>query len=192
MASKPCSHKIARLQRFEPLTINRSEIKNSAYNPRKIKGANRAKLNKSLDEFGLVEPLIWNRRSGNLVGGHRRLEKIDAQEGGAEFSLTVSAIDLDPAREKALNIILNNHAAQGEYDDALLTSLLRDLEKEGALDLTGFGQSDLKKLLKESKPQPVSIGASFEVIVECANEAEQKKHFERFAKEGLKCRVLTL
>lgn len=141
----------SKLQHFVAKTIRRRQIKNGSYNPRRIKAGNRAKLNKSLDEFGLVEPLIWNERTGNLVGGHRRLEHIDAIEGSDDYSLTVSAIVIDPKREKALNVVLNNVAAQGEYDDALLSKLLRELAAgTGTLELTGFSNIDLEKLASEA------------------------------------------
>lgn len=150
MAKKAYSHEIARLQRFEPLTIQRRQILNAKYNPRKIAAQNRARLGKSLDEFGLVETLVWNKRTGNLVGGHRRLEKIDADQGDDNFSLTVAAIDIDPDREKALNILLNNHAAQGEFDNDLLAKLLLDLDAKGNLQLSGFGAEDLEKLTRDA------------------------------------------
>jgi hypothetical protein len=144
---KACSHEMAKLQRFEAVTIKRRQIKNAAYNPRRIKAGNRAKLNKSLEDFGLVEPFIWNKRTGNLVGGHRRLEYLDAVQGSNDYRLTISAIDIDPKREKALNIILNNAAAQGEYDDKLLAKLLQELEETGELELSGFSASDIEKLV---------------------------------------------
>jgi hypothetical protein len=147
---KTISHEISRLQKFQPKTIHRSEIKNAAYNPRRIKAANRARLNQSLEEFGLVEPVIWNTRTGNLVGGHRRLEYLDAVEGTDDYRLTVSAIDIDPTREKALNIVLNNASAQGEYDDKLLSKLLRELDEDGALELSGFSAVDLERMADEN------------------------------------------
>ncbi len=142
--------KTTKLQRFVARTIRRSQIKNAKYNPRLIKPANRAKLNQSLDDHGLVTTLVWNKRTGNLVGGHKRLEKIDAAEGNDSYALTVAEIDVDGAREKALNIVLNNTNAQGEYDDKLLSQLLAELEAAGALELSGFSSDDLEKLARET------------------------------------------
>jgi len=84
-----------------------SKIKPAAYNPRKslLPGdPEYEKLLKSIDEFDCVEPLVWNRRSGNLVGGHQRL-KILAARGDTEVMCSV--VDLSPEREKALNLALN-------------------------------------------------------------------------------------
>lgn len=30
------------------------------------------KLRRSLDEFGYVDPIVWNEQTGNMVGGHQR------------------------------------------------------------------------------------------------------------------------
>ena len=52
--------------------ISVSRIKPAVYNPRKdLKpdDAEYRRLVRSLDEFGCVEPLVWNQRTGNLVGG---------------------------------------------------------------------------------------------------------------------------
>ena len=82
-------------------------IKSSAYNPRKdLKPGDPEyeTIKKSIDEFGFVEPLIWNRKTGNLVGGHQRFKIL--QERGDKL-ITVSVVELDTTKEKALNIALN-------------------------------------------------------------------------------------
>ena len=55
-------------QRFEIATIQRGQITEAPYNPRIMDGANRKLLDKSMKANGLVEPLVWNKRSGVLVG----------------------------------------------------------------------------------------------------------------------------
>ena len=60
-----------------------NQINPAKYNPRidlKPGDPEYDKLKKSLEEFDLVEPLIWNKRSSNLIGGHQRL-KILIEQG---------------------------------------------------------------------------------------------------------------
>src|SRR5919199_1967590 len=86
------------------------------YNPRKVLQPTDPayrKLRASLREFGLVEPLVWNERTGHVVGGHARLAILKAT-GVTE--VPVSVVNLDDAREKALNVVLNNQEAQSRYD----------------------------------------------------------------------------
>ena len=47
------------------------------YNPRKdLKPGDPEyeKLKRSMETFGYVEPLIWNKKTGRVVGGHQRLK----------------------------------------------------------------------------------------------------------------------
>jgi ParB-like chromosome segregation protein Spo0J len=110
-------------------------------------------LKASLVEFGLVEPLVWNERTGHVVGGHARLRVL------AELGVTavpVSVVRLTEAREKALNVVLNNQEAQGRYDPAKLADLLTELEELPELPLTGFDRQTLGALrLEPADPEPV-------------------------------------
>lgn len=79
----------------------------AGYNPRKdLKPGDveYEKLKRSIEEFGYVEPVIWNKSTGNVVGGHQRL-KILHQMGFEEVDCVM--VDLDEQKEKALNIALN-------------------------------------------------------------------------------------
>ena len=45
----------------------------AAYNPRKDLNPGdkeHEKLKRSIEEFGYVEPVIWNQKTDNVVGGH--------------------------------------------------------------------------------------------------------------------------
>jgi len=103
-------------------------------------------LERSLREFGLVEPLIWNERTGHVVGGHARLAILKSM--GVK-SVPVSVVRLTPRREKALNIVLNNMEAQGRYDPDRLADLLEELAELPELELTGYDQRDLADLRLE-------------------------------------------
>ena len=55
--------------------ISTDKISMAKYNPRKnLKpgDAEYEKLRRSIETFGYVEPIIWNERTGNIVGGHQR------------------------------------------------------------------------------------------------------------------------
>ena len=58
----------------------------------------------------------------------------------------VSVVRLTPAREKALNIVLNNREAQGRYDPAKLADLLEELIDLPELHATGFDETTLRNL----------------------------------------------
>lgn len=122
-----------------------AELKAAAYNPRKDLqpgDAEYEKLKRSIQEFGYVEPVIWNKRTGIVVGGHQRL-KVMKDLGFTEVDCVV--VDLEESKEKALNIALNK--ISGEWDTDLLASLLKDLDGNGYdITLTGFDLAEAQEL----------------------------------------------
>ena len=124
-----------------------SQINIAAYNPRldlKPGDEEYDKIRRSITEFGLVEPLVWNEATGTLVGGHQRL-KILKDRGDTEVEVSVVNID-DLKREKALNIALNK--VQGDWNLPSLKELLVDLN-DGQFDLTltGFDEAELQRMI---------------------------------------------
>lgn len=130
---------ISKFQTFTPKTINRQQIQNAPYNPRKIGDKEAKALRLSIKTHGLVETLVWNIRTGNLVSGHQRLAQIDFLEKKTDYDLTVAQIDVDLKREKELNLALNNPNLQGEYDFDAVAKLMEGLD----LVATGFTDQDL-------------------------------------------------
>ena len=130
--------------RIEKLPIGK--INPAKYNPRKDlqpDDTEYQKLVKSITEFSLVEPLIWNEKTGNLVGGHQRL-KVLKDLGYTEVE--VSVVSLPGAKEKALNIALNK--ISGEWDFPKLKDLLQELDTgEFDIEITGFDELEIEKLV---------------------------------------------
>jgi len=127
-----------------------SRINPAPYNPRVAlapESGEYQKLKRSLEQYGCVEPLVWNERTGNLVGGHQRLA-VMLREFGVT-SVDVSMVDLDLAHEKALNIALNKIA--GFWDDAKLCELLTELNGSGLVDatLTGFDAAEITSMTEQ-------------------------------------------
>ena len=123
-----------------------SKVNPAPYNPRvdlKPGDLEYEKLKKGMDEFGLVETLVWNKRTGNLVSGHQRMKILQDEWGWTEADFSV--VDLDLEKEKALNIALNK--IEGAWDNTKLKDLLEELDT-GAFDveLTGFDLNELADL----------------------------------------------
>lgn len=127
------------IENFKIERIKRSNIKIADYNPRFIDEENKEKLKEGIKKFGLVEPLIWNKRTGTLVSGHQRLSIIDKIQKNKDYELTVSVIDVNEKDEKILNVQLNNKSMQGEFDIESLGNLSLDYD----INISDFGFSDL-------------------------------------------------
>jgi DNA modification methylase len=127
---------------------NIGELVPAEYNPRKdLKAGDPEyeKLKKSIVEFDYVDPVIWNERTGHVVGGHQRLKVL--RELGRE-EIEVSVVDLSEQKEKALNLALNK--VQGEWDVPSLEDLLAEIKTFDFEDveISGFSVDEIEEILR--------------------------------------------
>lgn len=125
--------------------LKAEQLKAAEYNPRRDlqpEDAEYKKLRRSIEEFGYVEPIIWNKRTGNVVGGHQRLTVL---ENEGETEVDVSVVDLDPMQERQLNVALNK--VEGGWDEEKLGALLAELGDDATL--TGFTQAEIDSLTND-------------------------------------------
>ena len=119
------------------------------YNPRKdLKPGDPEyeKLKRSLEEFGYVEPVIWNKTTSHVVGGHQRL-KVLLDMGITEVECVV--VEMDAEKEKALNVALNK--ISGDWDKDKLALLIADLQgADFDVSITGFDPGEIDDLFKDS------------------------------------------
>lgn len=113
-----------------------AELKPADYNPRKITEHAMQGLQNSLEEFGVVQNVVFNSATGLIVGGHQRWEAL--RRMGVDKVMTAVVHIEDPRREKALNATLNNPAIQGTWDDDKLQEMLAEVAVVGDDELTEF------------------------------------------------------
>lgn len=132
--------------------VHRSLVKNAPYNPRTIQPEVLRKLKEKIREVGLVSPPVWNKRTGNLVGGHQRMRAVDLLMGTGDYLIDVDEVDLDDKSERELNIFLNNDESQGDFDMAKLEAMFAD-DAEVKIDVhkTGFDQGDIYRFFGDSE-----------------------------------------
>lgn len=124
------------------------EIKPAKYNPRitltELDFEYQA-LKTSIDKFGMVVPLIINKRTGTLISGHQRWNIL--LKNGVEQTEVV-IVDMELEKEKALCIAMNK--IEGQWDYGNLTDILEEL-KNSAFDMTttGFSDYEMAELLGE-------------------------------------------
>ena len=132
----------SKFQSYDTETISRSDIKNAPYNPRIMDESAKKRLRANIAKHGLVAALTWNKRTGNLVGGHQRLEQLDALEKSKDYDLTVCVVDVDEREEAALNVQLNNPSMQGEWDLDKLAFMSEEFDLDLKDDM-GFTETDI-------------------------------------------------
>lgn len=103
-----------------------ADLKPAAYNPRAISPESLEGLKTSLTRFGMVDPVIVNTETGNMVGGHQRLTAAIAL-GWTEVPCV--HVKLSLIEEKALNVTLNNQRISGHFTEGL-QALLEEIHHE--------------------------------------------------------------
>lgn len=128
--------------------VSAGRLNPAAYNPRRdLKPGDKdyEKLKRSIEEFGFVEPVVWNKATGNVVGGHQRL-KVLLDMGETEIDCVV--VDLEPEKEKALNLALNR--IQGGWDEGKLAEVMADLDASAFdVSFTGFDAEEIDALMNK-------------------------------------------
>ena len=158
-----------------------SELKPAPYNPRKSDVTQEANLKASLEKFGVVEPIIFNKQTGFIVGGHFRIRELK-KLGIKEVDCVI--VDLSPEDEKELNIRLN--ANTGEWDMELLSEWDKQDLEEWGLELE-WGE-------ETKSPNDISDNLEMEYKIEVLtiNEKEQEQLYNDLTEKGYECRILTL
>lgn len=141
------------------------------YNPRiELKPGDETyeKLKRSIETFGYVEPIIFNERSGTVVGGHQLLSVL-RDLGETEVECVI--VNMDENDEKALNIALNR--VNGEWDMDKLSELLAEINSSDYdATLTGFDLDEIEEMIQTAAPETedidevgdAAIGGSYMVI----------------------------
>lgn len=174
------------------------------YNPRTITDEALKGLQRSIEKFGYLQPIIVNIHGGTsvIVGGHQRAKAMLA-EGIKDAKCVV--VDFDKTTEKAANIALNSETISGDWDTEGLEEILEELK----VDLPEFEDINLDDLAESldidlSSPEADDRSAKkknsanelpdaeFKIEVLCVSEQEQEKTFNDLTEQGYECRILTL
>lgn len=165
-------------------------LRPSSDNPRRISPARLEQLKRSL----AADPQMLQARpvialpDGTIVAGNMRYHAAVALDWTEIACVTV---DLDS--ERARLWMLRDNQTYGEWDEASLTDLLRELATlDVDLDLTGFDERELARLLDELEHDvnPLLASMTYSLLIDCASESEQVALATRLESEGLTVKLL--
>ena len=116
-------------------------------------------LRRSIEELGMLDPIVWNRRTGTVIGGHQRLSVL---EDLGYTSAPCFVVDLSPEQEKQANVRLNSIAGEWDYD--MLADLLSGFSSDeiAAADLDAKDLQELYAREPDATEDPFDIDASLE------------------------------
>lgn len=100
-------------------------------------------LKKSIVKNGMLQPIVWNPITGNVVGGNQRFKIL--QEIGAK-QVMCAVIEYQTIEdEMAACIALNK--AQGRWENAMLVKLFESLDRdETDYEAMGFDREEVEHL----------------------------------------------
>jgi DNA modification methylase len=104
----------------------------------------------SINRFGFQQPIVINT-DGMILAGHTRYLAAQALDLA---KVPVVVFTGDNIEATAFGIADNRTAEFADWDDKALAAMLEELEREDALDGTGFSQDDLEKLLEDLEEKP--------------------------------------
>lgn len=146
-----------------------------------------------LAEIGYADALVARELpdgSLQLIDGHLRAEVTP------EAEVPVLIVDVDDAETLKLLATLDPLAAMAGTDAELLDKIVREVETSSAAVRSMLDELAAEHALsladESSTPADLIVPSSFQVIVECGDEASQRALFERLCGEGFDCRVMSL
>lgn len=152
---------------------------------------------RSLEVNGQYRPIVVNlgRKTGRplevLAGNHT----LQAAQRLGWTQIVATTIDVDDQQAARIVAADNRTADLGDYDTDTLAALLADLDN---LEGTGYTDDDLTDLLNPDRDLETLNDDSeeyveaWQIVVNCKDETEQERLYERLTQEGHSCRVLTL
>jgi ParB-like chromosome segregation protein Spo0J len=146
----------------------------------------------SIKEFGFTNPILIDENKG-VIAGHGRL--LAAGKLALAEVPTIVLEGLTQAQRKAYVIADNKLALNAGWEVDLLKIELNNLDDlDFDLSILGFDEIELAKMFDSDEPElkEQEYTEVFNVIVECEDEGQQEKIFNRLDSEGYKCRVQSL
>jgi hypothetical protein len=127
------------LKQSETLTINRSQINLNPYNPKKHTDKEIKNQLANLKKVGFNGGIKWNKVTGNLIDGHRRIKAMDMYykyDGTPEtnYKVKVEAVEFDEKTEKEQ--LTYEALGNTRADYSLVAEYINDI------DYTNLGLSD--------------------------------------------------
>jgi hypothetical protein len=179
---------------YEDMLEDLRELKSDGQNPNKMTDKQKEATWHSLQSFGWVYPIVSNK-DGVFADGEQRVDVCIANEA---FYGPVLRLQVEDTDRRLLRQVLNK--LKGTHDkllDAEEFKRIRDANKAGELKaLLNISDGTLERYDKILDASQSNTGAilesTFEVIVKCKDEPEQKRVFDDLKAQGYDVRILTL
>lgn len=171
-------------QQSETVFIQRSQINFAPYNPKNHSKEAIIQQKKNFKRVGFLGGVVWNKTTGNLVSGHKRIMSMDSlykYDGTPEtdYQVKVEQVEFDLKTEMEQNIYMDAASANTQQDSELLKIIIPDIDYINA----GLTEQDLSIIGID-----IQIGEGIEDVSQELNQlsADQKKEKIKASKKAIR------
>lgn len=163
-----------KIRQSDIVEVMRSQINLNPYNPKRHSDKKILEQKKNLLRMGLMGGITWNRTSGNLIDGHRRIKAMDLHYGydgtpDTDYSVKVAVVELDDKQEKEQMTYMALGNTKADYE--LIAEYLPDIDAVAA----GIDDYDLEQI-RSFIPSVEEVAIeSFDDLIAPDDEDEEKE-----------------
>lgn len=170
------------LKQSETITIQRSQINLNPYNPKKHSDEQVKNQLKNLKKVGYIGGIKWNKITGNLIDGHRRIKALDLYhkyDGSTEkdYDVKVEAVEFDPKTEKEQMTYEALGNTKADYH--LVADYIDDIDYKNI----GLSDEDLTSILSLVQIETPPVVDTFDDFILPVEELQEEKKAEPTAEE---------
>lgn len=132
------------LSQSETKTIKRSQIKLNPFNPKRHTDDDIKKQVQNFKKNGFLGGIIYNKQTGHLVDGHRRVAAMDVYykyDGTNDYDIKVEVVDFD--RKQELSQLTYMALGNTKADYNLVAKYAPDIDPKDA----GISDEDYQKIM---------------------------------------------
>ncbi len=137
------------INQSETVTVRRSEIHLNPYNPKRHTDSEIKRQLQNLRKNGYLGGIVFNRETGNLLDGHRRIQALDLHykyDGTNDYEVKVEAVNFD--RKTELNQLTYMALGNTKADYNLIAKYAPDIDPKDA----GISEDDYARIMALSAP----------------------------------------
>lgn len=130
------------LKQSETIEIKRSQINLNPHNPKRHGDRAIKEQKKNLQRVGFLGGITWNKTTGNLIDGHRRIMAMDSYYGYPEndYTVKVEAVAMNETQEKEQMAYMALANTKADYQ--LIAEYLPDID----YSVAGVSDYDLEQI----------------------------------------------
>ena len=188
---------------FKQITIDASKVVPNPKNPRIDLRPGMPlyeRLKESIEHFGYLDPIIWNKRTGMIVSGHQRfqvMKDIAESKGETIDQIDVMEVDMSESQQDAFMVAVNK--ITGLWDNEKLSALFKELADED-LSYTGFEDFEIEALLNDGQDAVIFDNTEdeiteteedtvYKVTIYCDTEDDRNAIYKDYKEKGYKVKM---